>query len=120
MKQRVSGKHDLFVAVLHEIADAVLRVARRVQRLDGDAADGEGVAVLGRHVDFLAVLAADDVDVTAEGGELGGGLVGGMVWRGWGGGLRVRCCLLRGPSGWLGVSWGLEMGIGWRERTGGC
>lgn len=74
MKQRVPGKHNLFVAVLHEIADAVLRVARRVQRLDGDAADGKGVAVHRHHVDFLAVLAADDFDVAAEGGELHGGL----------------------------------------------
>lgn len=112
MKQRVSGKHDLFVAVLHEIADAVLRVARRVQRLDGDAADGEGVAVLGRHVDFLAVLAADDVDVTAEGGELGGGLVGGMVWRGRGGACEfgVASCVVP-VAGW-GLVGGWKWGLG--------
>lgn len=74
MKKRVPGKHNLFIAVLHEVADTVLRMARRVQHLDGDAADGKDVAVLRRHVDFLAVLAADDVDVAAEGGELHGGL----------------------------------------------
>jgi len=79
VEQRVPGKYNLFIAVLHKPADAVLRVARRVQRLNGDATDREGVTVLGRLSDLLAVLAADDVDFAAEGGELRGGLAGGSV-----------------------------------------
>jgi hypothetical protein len=111
VEQRVPGKHNLFVAVLHEPADAVLRVARRVQRLDGDAADGEGVAVLGRLGDFLAVLAADDVDFAAEGGELRGGLAGGSVWRGRGG------YEFGVASGVVPVAgWGLVGG--WKRRLG--
>jgi hypothetical protein len=66
VEQRIPRKHDLVVAVLHEEADAVLGVARRVQRLDGDAAYVEGLAVLGRPRHLLAVLSADDLEGLAE------------------------------------------------------
>jgi hypothetical protein len=66
VEQRISRKHDLVVAVLHKEADAVLGVARCVQRLDGDAADVEGLAVLGRPRHLLAVLAANDLEGLAE------------------------------------------------------
>lgn len=59
MEESIPRKHDLVVAVLHEEADAVLGVAGRVQRLDGDAANVERVAVLGRLGYLFAVLAAD-------------------------------------------------------------
>jgi hypothetical protein len=72
VKQGVAGKHDLVVAVLHKEADAVLGVAGGVQGLDRDAADVEGLAVLGRPGHLLAVLAADDLEGLAELGELGG------------------------------------------------
>ena len=70
MKQGIPRKHDLVLPVLHEVADAVLRVARRVQRLDGNAADAEGLAVLGGLGYFRAVLAADYVEGLVDGGEL--------------------------------------------------
>lgn len=97
MKQRIPRKHNLVLAVLHEIADAVLRVARRVQRLDGNAADAEGLAVLGGLGHFGAVLAADYLEGLAEGGELVG-LVD-ADGEGKGGISRFLRCRRRGPSG---------------------
>jgi hypothetical protein len=47
-------------------------VARRVQRLDGDAANVEGLAVFGRPRHLLAVLAADDFEGLAQFRELSG------------------------------------------------
>jgi len=64
MEQRVAREHDLVPVVLHEPADAVLRVARRVEALDGDVANLEALAVARRLGYGFAVLAADD-------GELG-------------------------------------------------
>ncbi len=63
MEQGVAGEDNPVVAVLHEPADAVLGVARGVQALDGDAAESEALAVLGRGRDGLAVLAAKDLQV---------------------------------------------------------
>lgn len=62
VEEGISGEDSLITAVLHEPADAVLSVAGRVQRLDGDAAEVEGLAVGGGAGYFLAVLAADDVE----------------------------------------------------------
>lgn len=83
MEEGVAGEDDLVVAVLHEPADAVLGVARRVEALDRDAADLEPIAVAGSGRDGLAVLAADDLqvgqaefsplhDMSAAGFHLGG------------------------------------------------
>ena len=67
MEQRIAREDDLVVAVLHKVADAVLGVARRVQRLDADVLpDGKGLAVAGRLGHLLAVLAADDVEGQAQ------------------------------------------------------
>lgn len=66
MEQRVAREHDLVAAVLHEPADAVLRVARRVEALDGDVADLEALAVARRLGHCLAVLAADDGELIGE------------------------------------------------------
>lgn len=71
-EQRVAREHGAFVRglVLHEVADRVLRVARRVQRRDGDVfPDGEDLAVLRRAGHGGAVLAADDGELGGEGGE---------------------------------------------------
>ena len=70
MEESVPRKHDPVIAVLHEEADAVLGVARRVQRLDGDAANVERLAVLGRLGYLIAVLAADHLEGLAEFREL--------------------------------------------------
>lgn len=70
VEQSIARKHDLVVAVLHKEADAVLGVTRRVQGLDGDAANVEGLAVFWRFGYLLAVLAADDLEGLAELREL--------------------------------------------------
>lgn len=61
-EERVPRKHDAlpFVCVLEEEADAVLRVARRVQRGDLDAfTERKGRLVRWRRGDMGAVAAAD-------------------------------------------------------------
>lgn len=64
MEQRVAREHDALVgAVLQEPADAVLRVARRVQARDGDAAEREARPVGGRAGYAFRVFAADDGEV---------------------------------------------------------
>ena len=70
MEESISRKHNLVLAILHEEADAVLGVAGRVQRLNGDAANVERVAVLRRLGYLFAVLAADYFEL-AELRELG-------------------------------------------------
>ncbi len=70
MEQSIPRKHDLVVAVLHEEADAVLGVARRVKRLDHNAADVEGRAMRGCLGHLLAVLAANDLERLVELREL--------------------------------------------------
>lgn len=71
MEKRITSKHDLVVPILHEPAYAILRMAGRMQSLDGDAADVETFAVGRGLVHLVAVLAADDFEVgEAEGGAL--------------------------------------------------
>lgn len=62
-EEGVAGEDGLVAAVLHVVADAVLGVARRVDALDGDVANLEGIPVLGRPGHTVAVLAADDVQL---------------------------------------------------------
>jgi len=70
VEQSVPSKHNFVVAILHEKANAVLGVARRVERLDRNAADVEGLAVFWCLGHLLAVLAADDLKGLAELREL--------------------------------------------------
>ena len=63
VEQRVAGEHDLLVAILREPADAVLRVAGRVEALDSDGPDVETLAVRRGLGDGLAVLSPDDKKV---------------------------------------------------------
>lgn len=63
VEERVAREDDAPPAVLHEPADAVLRVARRVQAPDGDAADLPALAVGRRPRHALGVLAPDDGQV---------------------------------------------------------
>lgn len=58
-EERVTSKHRSVVAVLEEEADAVLSMARRVQCLDIDPADGERLAVTWCLRDLVAVPPAD-------------------------------------------------------------
>lgn len=60
MEQRVSCKHGLVVAILQEPADAVLRVAWRVETLHRDVSKLPHLAVSRRLGDALAVLSAND------------------------------------------------------------
>lgn len=63
VEERVAGEDDLVLAVLREPADAVLRVAGRVQALNRDASELEPLAVGGRLCRRLAVPAADDGEI---------------------------------------------------------
>lgn len=67
MEERVSRKHHLVLAILHEPANAILSVTWRVECLHCDAADIEGLAVGWRFRYGFAVLAAND----GLAGELG-------------------------------------------------
>jgi hypothetical protein len=60
-EERIASEDGLIAAVLHEVADAVLRVTRSVHAFDGDAAQLEGLAMLRRLCDAITILAADDV-----------------------------------------------------------
>jgi hypothetical protein len=62
VEEGVAGKDGFLVAILHEPADAILRMARGVKCFDGDAAEVEGLAVGGCLGHLLAVLAADDIE----------------------------------------------------------
>lgn len=66
MEECVPGEHNLVITVLHQIADAVLGMAWGVQRLDGDVANAEGLAVLRRLGHLLAILPADHLEFLAE------------------------------------------------------
>lgn len=59
MKQGVSRKHGLLVAVLHVPANAVLGVAGGVKALDGDVAQLEALAIVRRLRHTIAFLTAD-------------------------------------------------------------
>lgn len=63
MEKRITSKDDLVVPILHNPANAILCVARRMQSLDGDVANVETLAVGRNLVDLLAVLTADDFEV---------------------------------------------------------
>lgn len=56
----VSGKDGLVLAILEQVTDAVLSVARSVQGLDLDASDVEDFAVCGYLGHLGAVPSADD------------------------------------------------------------
>lgn len=60
-EERVPSKDGLVPAVLHEEADAVLRVAGRVDALDADGPQLEDLIVGRCPCHALAVFAADDV-----------------------------------------------------------
>lgn len=63
-EQRISGEDRLVVAILKQIADAILRMARRVQRLHLDSlANGECLAVAGSLCDLVTILATNDRNV---------------------------------------------------------
>lgn len=71
MEKRIPSKHDLVIPILHKPAYAILGVARRMQSLDGDAADVETFAVGRGLVHLLTVSAADNFEIgEAEGGAL--------------------------------------------------
>lgn len=60
-EEGIAGENDLVFPILHKPADAVLRVARRVQRSDLDTlANHKGLAVLWCLRDGLTVLATND------------------------------------------------------------
>lgn len=66
MEQSVPSKHNFVVTILHEEANAVLGVTRSVERLDRNAADVEGLAVLWCLGHLLAVLPANDLEGLSE------------------------------------------------------
>lgn len=60
-EESVAREDDFLAPLFHEIADAVLRMTRRMQSSHFDAvADLESLLVLWSLCDFCAVLAADD------------------------------------------------------------
>jgi hypothetical protein len=61
VEQSVACKDNSVVFVLHIPTDAVLRMARRIQRLDNDGADIKCLPVLRRSRYCRAVLPADDL-----------------------------------------------------------
>lgn len=62
-KQRITGEDCSVVAILEEVANAVLSVARCVQSLDLDAFTySKCFAMARRLVDFGAILATDNGD----------------------------------------------------------
>jgi hypothetical protein len=59
-EKRIPRKDHFFLAILHEIADAILRVARGMQGCHGDAVSNlEYLAVRGGPRDGFALLAAN-------------------------------------------------------------
>jgi len=75
MEKCVSCKHGLLVAIFHEPANAVLRVAWCVKGRDFDRANVEGLAVVGRPRHILAFLTTDNLDIAVflDAIELGDG-----------------------------------------------
>ena len=74
-EESVAGKHGLASTILHEEADAVLSMARRMDALDGNVSNLEGLLMLGRLGHALAVCTANDVELgCTEGLELRCGL----------------------------------------------
>jgi hypothetical protein len=61
MEQRVTGEHHLVTVVLHEKADAVLRMAWRVKTFDRDVFSDLEAFSLARCLGYaFAVLATDN------------------------------------------------------------
>ena len=65
-EESVAGKDGPASGILHVVADAVLRVARRVHGRDRNVANFERLPVLWRPGDAFAVFAADDGEVGAQ------------------------------------------------------
>jgi hypothetical protein len=62
-EQSVTCEHYTLVSILHVVADAILRVARCVQCLDGDAISNlELITMPGGLGNILAVLATDNLE----------------------------------------------------------
>lgn len=60
-EKSVTGEDRAVVAILKQVADAILGVAGRVQSFDLDVvADRESVSMAGSLGDLIAVLSADD------------------------------------------------------------
>lgn len=60
-KQRITSEHHPLLPILHEIANAILRMARGMQSFHGDAlADLERFVVRGSLRDRLAAFSSDD------------------------------------------------------------
>lgn len=96
-EQGVAGEDHPLVAILHEVADAILSVAGGVKGFDGDAfTDGERLPVRRSLSDRLAVCSTDDGEL-AEGFELRISAIG-RALAGHGSELPFRCCRRRGPS----------------------
>jgi hypothetical protein len=66
VEKRVPGEDNLVIPVLHEIADAVLGMAWRMQRLYGNVADIERLAMFRRLCDLLTILPSDYLQGLAE------------------------------------------------------
>jgi hypothetical protein len=62
-EERIASEDSLIAAVLHEVANTVLRVARSVHTFDGDVAQLEGLAMLGCLRDAITILATDNVQL---------------------------------------------------------
>lgn len=62
-EERVTCKHSLAGIVLHEEADTILGMTRRVHALDRDASNLELFFMLGGSRHAFAVLAANDFQV---------------------------------------------------------
>lgn len=65
-EEGITGEHHPVVPVLHEPADAVLRVTRRVQARDRDAADLQLLVVARRQRHARGVLASPDGQLGLE------------------------------------------------------
>jgi hypothetical protein len=70
-EESVTGKHGFASAILHEEADAVLSMARRMDALDGNVSNLEGLLMFGRLNHALTIFTANDVELgCAEGLKL--------------------------------------------------
>lgn len=64
-EESISGKNDALVTILHEVADAVLRVTWGVQSADSDSiTDLEFLAMCWGFRDRLAVASSNDGELT--------------------------------------------------------
>lgn len=104
-EEGIASKDGLARAVFHEEADAVLGVAWRVDALDGNVANLEGLLVLGCLGHALAVLAANDVELgCAESLELCHLLANVSIGRNHLLLIQASCFRQHGPNDWIVVS----------------